>query len=268
VKQTREISIQDRVFGVNDLRRFANVIETQDRPKTGNVTVDYEVTFSDNTRFESDTPNVFEEELLTAHGRAVAVDMTYWNYSKGNRISVRLSHGDSTYRNEAIVSGLDANWVNANFQALQDVINRATPQNSWLRRHGFFTVTLIALGIGSAFFLLIDTLDWTASKLGWFTVIAHPSASWIPFLIRLSRYRAFFIALDWFLRWFVGQAMGAYGILNWLRAMWPRVEFDIGPSHLQIEKIRRRRLSTVFVLVVIPILVTLAYDIIKRLYGT
>src|SRR5271156_7151057 len=97
MKQTRKITISERVFTAQDLMRIAGVLykHTHDKGKN-HVTTEFEVTFSDNTRFESETPEVFQEESLTAHGRPVAIAMSYRDYTRSRFISLSLSQGESS----------------------------------------------------------------------------------------------------------------------------------------------------------------------------
>lgn len=250
--------------------RIAKVLDEQKEVvKAGHIKTEYteyEVRFNDNTRFESDTPEVFQEEMLTAHGRPIAIEMSYRNYTQSRYISVSLSHGDSSFGNEAIVGAGEPAWVNANFQSLQDVLSRVKPQKVWVRRHETLLLNLIALGIGSAIFLTIDLLDWLIRKMGWNDVVFRLPASWVQVLSALSWFVPLLFVIDWVMRWLVGLAWGAFAVRRWLLAMWPSIEFDFGLPHLQIEKAQRQRLASVFVLIIVPIFTSLLYDLIKRLF--
>jgi hypothetical protein len=265
MKLTRKIVISELVFTSQDLIRIAKVLDDQREVAKGDyIKKQYEVRFNDNTRFESDTPEVFQEELLTAHGRPVAIEMAYRNYTQSHYITVSLSHGDSSYGNEATVSAGEPAWVNANFQSLQDVLKRAKSQKVWVRRHQELLLHLIALGIGSAFFITLDLFFWLAAKMGW-NVFSQPP-SWVQRLSAWPWFRPTLFLTDWFARWIVGLSWGAFAVRRWLLAMWPSIEFDFGLPHLQIEKIQRRRLASVFILIIVPIFTSLLYDLIKRAF--
>ena len=264
MKQTRSILISDKVFTSQDLMRIARIFNEQEPvAKQDQVSTQYEVTFDDDTRFESETPEVLQEESLTAYGRPVAIEMSYRNYTRNRYMFLSLNHGDSSRRNRAEVSASGPTWLNANFQSLHDALNRVRPQQIWFHRHPYLLLNLIAFGIGCAFFLLMDAFDWLIVKIGWHDVIFQAPASWIPVLTKLL---PFLIIADLLLRWVVGLAWGAFGVQRWLLAAWPSIEFDFGLPHLQIEKIRRQRLVSVFVLIVVPILTSLLYDLIKHAF--
>jgi len=126
--------------------RIAQVLDEQPPPsKNENVDREYEVKFRDDTGIASDSSEIFQEESLTSYGRPVAIRMTYRDYERGRHISVSLTHGYE-YGNEITVSGKDIPWVNANFLALKDRIERVRPQTSWILRHDRLLLHLIALG--------------------------------------------------------------------------------------------------------------------------
>ena len=56
---------------------------------------------------------------------------------------------------------------------------------------------------------------------------------------------------------------GAFYLRNWLLSLWPTIEFDFGPEHLNIEKSRRNRILVFITFAVIPIVLTLGYDLVK-----
>jgi len=52
-------------------------------------------------------------------------------------------------------------------------------------------------------------------------------------------------------------------VRRWLLNLWPEIELDFGPEHLKVEKLRRLRISIVFSIAIIPIILTIVYDIAK-----
>jgi hypothetical protein len=247
--------------------RIANLLDQQKEAaaskKKINLNTTYTVRFSDDTRFESDTPEVFQEESLTEYGRPIAVAMYYRNYTDNSYITIHLTHGDADFHgNEAEVSGSDSAWLNANFQGLQDALNRVKRQKGLsLRRHQTLLLNLIALGIGSAVFLAMDLLDWVLGKTG-HQAFGRLPAPWVQVLSSLG---VFLIFVKWFFRWFLGLGWGAFSVRRWLLSMWPSIEFDFGLPHLQTEAIQRGRLAAVSALIIVPILISMIYDVLKNL---
>jgi hypothetical protein len=192
--------------------------------------------------------------------------MSYRNLSDGRFISVSLAHGNSSYGNEATVRGAESAWVNANSQSLQDVLNRVKPQTSWVRRHETLLLNLIALGIGNAVIVMGHILDGLILKMGWNPTLLRLPASWAQAFSTLHWLGPVLFLSIWVFRWLIGIFLGAPAVWRWLLAMWPSIEFDFGLPHLQIEKVQRQRLASVFVLIIVPIFTSLLYDLIKLVF--
>jgi hypothetical protein len=247
--------------------RIAKILDGQEKPaEDSRVSTEYEVRFDDNTTIESDSPEVFSDEALTAPARPVAIRMAFHDYARGRHLSLAVNHGDATYGNVATISGSDPSWLSENFLALKDALDRARPQNLWVRRHQTLLVNLIALGIGSLVMLVIDALVLTFGRaLGLSDIISPlpPDSPWLRVLISAQ---PFLYVAGWFWRWALGLFWGAFEVRRWLLAMWPAIEFDFGLPHFQTEKRKRSRLKAVGALVILPILTTLLYDLIKRAF--
>jgi hypothetical protein len=268
VKQTRKVRISEKVFTAADLLRLAKVV---DIPKDGtsrdHVLTVFKVKFSNETVLESDTSDVLQEESLTAYDRPIGIEMSYSNITKQNYMSVSLSHGEHSFGNEASVSGADITWVNANFQLVQDALRAVRPQHVWVRRHETLLLNLIALGIGSAGFLMFDLVGWLIFKaVAWRGVVLHPPSLplWLSSLLPVLE--PAFVIFNWLWRWVLGLSWGAFAVRDWLLALWPSIEFDFGQPHRQAEKIKRQRLYAVVSLIVLPIVASLLYDLLKTAF--
>jgi len=264
LKQTRTLLIKDRVFTSKDLVRLSKIIEDRGAPIKGeHTTTGYEIRFDDNTKVESDSPEILHEEWLTERPRATAIAMRYRSYTLERFISVDLTRGDTWGRSEAEVGGRDTDWVNSKFFALEQALKLARPQNIWLLRHPDLVLHIIALGLGSLVALTARIFGFVLAKL-----IPPPTITFtLPFSVDTSKFPSLwlvFYMLKWVWVWFLGICWGAFPIRRWLFNLWPTIEFDFGLPHFQIEKIRRERLALVATLVVIPILITLITDWIEH----
>ncbi|MGB4781515.1 hypothetical protein [Candidatus Methylomirabilis sp.] len=264
MKQTRTIGISDRVFTSQDLARIATIFQNQADVSGGEQgRCAYEVGYDDRTTVESDTAEVFSEESLNAPARPIAIRMSFRDYSRGRNLSLSLDHGDSAYRNAAVVSGSEPAWLAETFLALKEALDRTKPQEHWLRRHPTLLLNLIALGIGSLGVLLIDlvlTLFFNGLHLERVISPLPVTSPWRQVFAEATP--ALYVA-GWFWRWLCGYMWGAFAVRRWLLATWPTIEFDFGLAHLHEEKQRRRRLNAVGALVVLPIVTTFVYDLMK-----
>ncbi len=262
MKRTRKIVISQRVFTSKDLIRIADVLAKQELPKKelAMSSRKFEVAFADGTEVESESPEVFDDEWLTSSSRPVAVRMHYRDYKQERGISVSLHHGDWYHRNEVTVSGEAAEWVNANFQALKDILDKVQPQESWVLRHPTLLLNLLALSIGTLAVLIVGHLVGLV-----FRIVGYPpepsSPWWTTLKPHFQALRPYLYLAGWIARWLAGFIWGAFAVRHWLLEMWPSIEFDFGLPRLQTEKIKRNRLRSVVAVVVLPTLVKLAYDL-------
>src|SRR6266850_5522023 len=161
VNQTRKISISDRVFTIKDLQRIAAIFDRQSslaKKSDHHASVEYSVTFSDDTTHQSDSPDLFSDASLAVPARPVGVRMSFHNYKLDRHISLSLAHGDSSYGNLAVVSASEPEWLSQNFLALKEALETVRPQSAWLRKHKILLLNLIAVGIGCLGLWVIELL--------------------------------------------------------------------------------------------------------------
>jgi len=266
MKQTRKIVIKNRVFSLDDLQRIGKVLKKQQdlaRKSDHHTDTSFQIEFSDNTSIESDNIDVLSEDFVRRPGRPVQVRFSFHNYTLHRRIEFSLSHGEAEFGNDALISGEEQNWVSENFLALKEAIDSVKPQSFWFRRHPALLLHLIALGIGSLAQFSIDILMTALiSHTGLEHVIIplEPNSPWRVFLQSIV---PVLYVLLWVWRWLLGLMCGAFGIRAWLLSLWPNIEFGFGAEHLNIEKTQRARLVAVLSLMVIPIVTSVIYDILK-----
>ncbi len=269
MKQTRKIMIRDRVFALDDLRRIASVFEKQCQlaEKSGHdADIEYYVEFSDNTSVESDSTEVLDDDVLTRTGRPVRIRFDFRNWKLKRYLSFSVVHGDSScYGNEASASANEAPWVKENFLSLKEAIEIAKPQRLWPRRHKTLLLILIALGVGclirlfwrTVFGVVIWALDTRS--------VIRPLPEDSPLRILVVQSFPIVLLLDWLFHWAIGFMVFAFEIRSWFLSLWPSIELDIGPDHLKTERTRRKRLTTIVVLIVLPIALSAVHDVIQHL---
>jgi hypothetical protein len=152
VKQSKSITIANRVFSLVDLQRIAQIFQKQQElaNKSDHRAVSkYLVKFSNSTSVESDSPEILNDEVLAVPARPVQVAFSFHDFAMDQHLSIDLMHGESSYGNSATVRGSETAWLNDNFAALSNAIETARPQNFWFRQHPLFLLHLIAFGVGS-----------------------------------------------------------------------------------------------------------------------
>lgn len=269
MKQTRNLEIEEKVFKIADLKRFSEIFDNQKKraeKSAHHYQLEYSISFEDKTSFDSDSSSIFDESSIIDTKRPLNVKFSFYNYTLGRRIDLRLTHGVSIYGNDLTVSGQESAWVNDQFMILKERIDAAKPQGSWFSKHPFVLRNLVALGIGSLGMLIINGL------VNLMLPETSPALSLAPETVeklkeiaeQLSSYSAAFYMFGWFWRWLLGYMWGAYGVSKWFLKAWPSIELDFGAEHLKKEKQVRARLAALVSLVVIPVLITIGLDLIKN----
>jgi len=269
LKQTRNLEIEEKVFRIADLKRLSEIFDKQKQlaeKSDHHYQLEYSISFEDKTSFDSDSSSILDESSIIDTKRPLDVRFSFYNYTIGRRIDLRLTHGVSSYGNGLTVSGKESAWVNDQFMILKERIDAVKPQGSWFSKHPLVLVNLVALGIGSLGMLTINwlvnlMLPETSTTLS----LSPETLEKLKHVVEhLSSYSAAFYMFGWFWRWLLGYMWGAYEVSKWFLKAWPSIELDFGAEHLKKEKQVRARLAALISLVVIPVLVTIGLDLIKN----
>ncbi|MBP7053570.1 MAG: hypothetical protein KBE65_21375 [Phycisphaerae bacterium] len=266
MKQTRQITIKNKVFSISDLQRVGRIFKKQRDlacRSDHHAETSYQIDLSDNTSLDSDSLDLLDSDFINGPARPTQISFTFHNYKLHRRIDFRISHGESRYGNSALVSGTEQGWVSENFLALKEAIDSVPPQSFWFRKHPSILLHLVALGIGSISQCALDlfyTQLFMRAGIDRLLPTLAPTSPWRDFARAIAPFLYFLL---WIWRWALGLAWGAFGIRSWLLSLWPNIEFNFGAEHLNIEKKQRTRLILVITLVVIPISTSIVYDLMR-----
>ncbi|MBT9507177.1 hypothetical protein [Rhodoferax sp.] len=259
--ENRQIVIRNKVLTLANVRAVAKAVAVQlesippeDRNKA-------ELTFvarcDDGSSFQSEDIDIFAEDSVIAQKRVTHVTVTYSFYPNKARVEVALRHGDMD--GTITVSGRSRIWVAGTLETLAGLFKSFPPQDNPYLKHSSVINFALTMGIGSIIFLLITLLPTTppkeedALKFAWFVSTLRE----FPVLHYVIKY-----ALTWLVGW-PGRSI----VTDRFKQLWPSIELQIGPEHLLTEKLRRKLLGTAFVLGVVPLSLTVLYDILKALTG-
>jgi hypothetical protein len=272
MKQTRRQQIRQKIFKLDDLKRIASVFDEQARlakKSDHHHTVEYTVHFADDTSFESDTPAILDDPAVEIR-RPVKVEFDFNNYRSNRRISFSVTHGSSEYGNEFLIRADEDKWLNDVFMRLEEFIGGAETQSFWFAKHPAVLMNLIALGLGSLIYLVLDVLVYAFA----FFVIHAPLEISLSESTgeKLQALRAF---LDngkfllylggWLWKWICGWVWGAIPLTNWLLGAWPNIDLDFGADHLKIEKKKRERIKVALTMIIIPVVLAIVQDLIEKI---
>ena len=263
-KETRRLTVKNKVFTKADVQRLARFFSSEyeavrdsEQSSAHYCALTFQVDCADGTSYESESVELLEDEGPIDIKKTNSLQMTLHTLDQKVDFSIREGRYSE---GSLIVRGCDKHWVNGTFSTLEDIIDSVKPQDNWILRHRTSSLHLIALGTGSLIFLLLDALVYPHIP-----PIENPSDS-IQALrdyIWATPWFAFLFA--WFLRWFMGISVLAFHLRSWLLDLWPQIEFDFGPEHMNLEVARRAKVVAVFSIVIIPIAIAIVPDILNTL---
>lgn len=263
MKISRGIPVRFRIITETDLTRFLSLFQNEYNslsPKSKHISMRLSARFEDNTAIESDSSQDFLASGFLKTKRTVSIDFSLTDYQNNHSIGLSLYHGDSDYRNSISVQSESENWVSALSIRLQESVDACTPQKSILLKHRRLFEIIVGLSLGRLYFWILDLLfllipirpienppEWILTVRSFF--VEHP-------IISILLDYALMFPSGWFAAWW---------LLSKAEKLWPSIEFQIGPQHTHIEKRRRCLISAIFTFGILPLLVSLVYDILKNL---
>jgi len=254
IRESRQISIERKIIRIGDLHRLAAVVKAEygSLNQEQYSTVSFLVRCADNSSFESEEIEIFEAGSFLAKKRVISASMSFHRYSDNSYIDIELNHGN--YRRNAItVRGSDSTWVNGITGRLSDIVESFDPQSGFATDYPRLLNVILALGYGSAFIWILKAIPLSPPR---------EIPEWARIIREAPLLRALF-------RYLSGILVGIFPSLltMWkLSELWPTIEIQIGPEHLLLEKSRRRWLAVVFTACVLPLLLSVIYDIIKGIW--
>ncbi len=229
--EIREKEIGKKVFTKKDIQNFWNVINLQNESSKSNTkrtSFNTQIRCSDGTRYESEIDELFSEGSIFDLKRITSINIGYMVYGEDKKIEIDLTQGSGRWGNLLTVRGGDKNWVAGTFSQFENLLNSVKPQTHW-----FVSWSLPLSVIGGIVFAL------TVLKL---TIFFFGSG--------LSTVDNILI----FLAFIIPSLFLSVSIIDWVKKLWPNIEFDFGPEHEKNEKNRRLRLGSFMTIVILPLL--------------
>lgn len=212
---------------------------------------------TDGTQYESNDMSIFSKDGILYTRRIIAVEMQYRNFNEDKSINIMLYHTPTADDwNQIRISGDDENWTNGVFSKFKDIISNWRKQKSWIDK--YFLILLILFGIGFAFVLyrVVFQLIGVIINVGNITFTESPQ--WLEDISPLLRIFVYFSFIKF------GFDI-AYSMLVKIRELYPNIEFLVGPEYLQTESQKRKKLYKIITLGVLPIIITLLFELIRLL---
>jgi hypothetical protein len=265
MKTSRHFNISGRIITEKDIARIIGIINEEYHSlesKSKHISKMFKGCTEDGIVFESDNSTEFLSAELIQTKRTISFDSSLIDYNNDLSIYISISHGDSGYRNSISISGVDSNWVNSIFIRLQESIEASSPQDPFIFKYKTIIKIGSAFGIGRLYFFLIDNVlsfmikkpstnppIWVVGMQNFFST--HP-------FLHFALYYLFCFSIGWF---------PVLLLMMKAKELWPSVEFQIGPNYTLVEKQRRNILYLIFTLGILPLLISIIYDICKSLFN-
>lgn len=263
MKETRSLQITKKQFSINNMRFIANILydeyknaKRQDR----HCSITYLIKCNDDTSYESDSLNIFEEGEIVSIKKAEMIEFTFHDYRLERYVFFSVSEGNG--RSFVKVQGNDGKWVKNLFIKLKEYIDSVNGQENPLLKYKEIIRHILALGLGKIIlFVMVGILSFFFGTEG----NSNPSEGVIRLreLIQKNIILAQFF-VNWLIPWLYGLSI-AKDIIREINKLWPNVEFDFGPEQERYYKISRDRLKRILTLVIIPSVLMIVYDLIKTI---
>lgn len=239
----RSMGISGVVVTAENVRELAGRLSREAAAEAHNGSerrLSFTLTAADGTQYDTKEVSFLDKGGVLDTRSIISIEMSLGSWLDDTRLSISLAHGEGARAsdNSAEVSGKDETWVNGSIQWVQDCVSNWKKQVMWPPRHP------VLVWLGSMIIL----------AAGWFlalraVAIGTDTSEPVTEVLAL----VFGLAL-------IGMGYGAFLLVYWLRGLYAKVEFAMGPERQQVEKGKRGRLYGVVALVFAPLGVTLLWE--------
>jgi hypothetical protein len=260
----------NKILTLENVKQLAAIIiETvrRDAKEDAKYNFNFSVECSDNSEFKSDDIAIFENNSIITTKKIDEIFLyAAQKYNYDSSIRVKIIQNKYIYLN---VVNSDTIWVKGVVERLSEYINSLPEQKNAMNTVFGFLHIPIMIGYGILAFKVLDFI---------FTYIIplpphspdykRPEiANTIEYLLTAPGLFKYFI--KYLLIYIYGFIAGGWAVIGWLenkiKKMHPIIELQIGPENLQTEKNQRNTLNIIFYAVVIPLISTFIYDVIKQI---
>jgi hypothetical protein len=259
--EKRQTIVRSRVFTLENVRALAKTLAAQyaslpeeNKPRAD---INFTIRCDDGSSYESRDIELLAEGSVITQKRVTHVTLSYWYFPSNSRIEVALRHGSE--EGTITVNGSDRMWVAGVLDSLEGLCKSFRPQSNPYKKNPRLIDFAAAMGIGSILFFVLSFIPVTASSKqdGQDYLWLKNALMAFPFLGHVIKYA---------IVWFLGMPWTS-SLKGRFTSLWPSIELEIGPEHLLTEKLRRKLLSQVLALAVVPIALSVIYDVAKALSG-
>lgn len=254
ISETRKFSVSSVVITVENLRELANIMdESARKAKESEYRIRRAyIETQDGSEYKGSPSNVLSQGGILDIKQVKSIRMVFEDALSEDRpsITIYLKHGEIYGKNFIEVIGNDSTWVNGVMRRFEDAVRGWERQATWPRWFQWLLVALFVLGIERIFILAAPVIFNQNSAI-------FPQVDFLLPIGKLISATIFYTLLAALI------AIPGYLITEKLLELWPIVELRTGREYAQIYRKRRNQLWAIMSLIILPLLVTFLYDLIK-----
>jgi hypothetical protein len=250
IREKRKLNFSSKRITPEIIRNIASIIDQESsqytRQEKKQSFISFSVDATDNSSYESQSRQIFNENMIIDKKVLHRINMRFNTVDFSKNIEVQLLHfeKDENKENYILVSGEDSNWVNGCIARLSEAIELAQIQPN------------VSIKLRILWWVLVISLNVLIYRLGAPILKLDPPGN--------SGIITFFKTIYLFVP--ILSTMAFYNRAeDFINKLYPCIELQTGPQYLQIEKIKRAKLINFFLIIVVPILLAVLYDVLKLL---
>jgi hypothetical protein len=257
MKETRKYEFKNKILDQEHLIAVAKLfIELSKELKTKSQScAQFNLTFKDDITLDSNDLSIFESGETTMFRKLMKVFLIF--VASEGSIDLGFHHGNCKSCNKLTVSGSDRLWVSRTFTSLKEAIDSITPQNLFFSKFKWLTIPLILISSGMILGFILS---------GIISVFGYSNSSAINFsklLLKLKGSNTYWTFMLWNIRLFLGVLVTPF-LYYQIGNVWPRIEIQVGPDHLNIAQRRRSLLLASWSGVFLPLIISFLFEFLKK----
>ncbi|MPT35648.1 MAG: hypothetical protein E2604_11325 [Flavobacterium sp.] len=243
IREKRKLPFSFKRINSSIIRALSQIIEDEASLMQRNQSeyyLLYSIDASDSTSFESSSNEIFKEQFLMDTKVVQRVVMRFYTLDNARSIEIQIMHSikNENSDNYILVSGNDSTWVNGTLHRLSEIIASAEDQSKINNRYSGYILFGLLIFINVEYYRLF--YDYFNAVGGWLSVIAILGFPVISLIILVK-------------------------IFEEVDRIYPSIELQTGALHMQYHRKRRKSLQWWGAAIVIPLLLSFIYDIIKNI---
>lgn len=243
IREKRKLSFHNKRISPRLIRDFSSVVEDESNfalEEGDEIFRLFSLEAKDDSAFESSSSSIFGESSLIEKKAIHRINMRFYSSNLSKNIEIQLLHTENQDKeNYIIVSGDNPIWVSGVLAKFAELLETSQPQP---RVQSLLSTSMLVL------LIILNILYF---RITWPFVDPNVKNDFLRLLYALG----FPLASILYNSYCEG----------YIKKIFPSVELQTGPEHMQIPKQKRIKLAYIFSVIIIPIILAIIYDIVRLL---